>query len=97
MSSVWEGLPMALLEAMDAGTAIVATDVGDVADVLANTPSRVVPPGDIDALAAAMVGTYADVHAGRDLTSAGRDVVADKYSSTAWADRVIDHYRAAIS
>jgi glycosyltransferase involved in cell wall biosynthesis len=94
MSSVWEGLPMALLEAMDAGTAVVATDVGDVGRVLEGTPSRVVPPGEPAALAEAMVDTLRDLRAGRDLVSAGRAVVSNHYSSTAWADRVLDHYRA---
>ena len=92
MSSVWEGLPMALLEAMQAGTPVVATDVGDVSAVLLGTPSRVVAPGDVSALAQAMTATLADVEAGRDLTTAGRRVIAERYSSAAWAEQVLDHY-----
>lgn len=96
LSSVWEGLPMALLEAMDAGTPVVATDVGDVGRVLTGTPSRVVAPGDGEALAAAMLATLHDLRSGHDLTGAGRRVVSTRYSSTAWADRVLDHYRAVV-
>jgi glycosyltransferase involved in cell wall biosynthesis len=96
LSSVWEGLPMALLEAMQAATPVVATDVGDVAEVLENTPSRVVAPGDVEALADAMVATVADIGGGRDLTSAGCAVVAERYSSEAWAHRVLDHYHEVL-
>ncbi|HUF98937.1 MAG TPA: glycosyltransferase [Ilumatobacter sp.] len=97
LSSVWEGLPMAILEAMEAGTAIVATDVGDVRDVLSDTPARVVPPSDHVALATAMLATLDDVTTGRDLTSAARRVVADRFSSARWAERVVDHYRAVLA
>lgn len=48
-----EGLPFALLEAMMAGAACVAADVGDVAVALDST-GVVVPPDDIDALTAAL-------------------------------------------
>jgi glycosyltransferase involved in cell wall biosynthesis len=97
MSSVWEGLPMALLEAMQAETPIVATDVGDIAEVLQGTPSRVVAPGDADALADAMVATVDDIRAGLDLTTAGAFVVSERYSSATWADRVLDHYYSVAS
>ena len=97
LSSVWEGLPMAILEAMEAGTPIVATDVGDVREVLSDTPARIVSPGDSVALAAAMLATLDDVRSGRDVTSAARLAVASRYSSERWAERVVDHYRAVLA
>jgi glycosyltransferase involved in cell wall biosynthesis len=97
LSSVWEGLPMAILEAMEAGTPIVATDVGDVSEVLSDTEARLVTPGDHVALAAAMLATLDDVRSGRDVTSAARAAVAARYSSERWAERVVDHYRAALA
>lgn len=54
MPSLSEGLPVAVLEAMFAGRAIVATDVGEVRAVLEGDAGVVVPPGDADALAAAL-------------------------------------------
>ncbi len=49
-----EGLPLAVLEAMFTGLPIVATDVGDVASVLAEGAGLVVPPEDATSLAGAL-------------------------------------------
>ena len=53
--SLTEGLPQVLVEALAAGTPIVATDVGSVAAALdGGRAGIVVPPGDLDALVAAI-------------------------------------------
>lgn len=55
LASVSEGLPMALLEAMGSGLAIVATEVGGVPEVLeTERDALLVPPGDPGALARAL-------------------------------------------
>lgn len=55
LSSRFEGLPLALLEAMATGIAPVATCVGGVPEVVADgRHGLLVPPGDPDALSAAL-------------------------------------------
>jgi glycosyltransferase involved in cell wall biosynthesis len=54
LPSLYEGLPLALLEAMAAQRPIVATAVGEVGDVLTGLGGALVPPGDAPALAGAM-------------------------------------------
>jgi len=54
-SSVNEGLPLVILEAMAAGLPIVTTGVGGIPEVLANESAWVCPPGNADALASAML------------------------------------------
>ncbi|WP_422393005.1 Putative glycosyltransferase EpsD [Moorella humiferrea] len=56
MSSVWEGMPMVLLEAGAVGLPVVATDVGGNREVVLDTRSGfLVPPKDSDALACSML------------------------------------------
>ena len=55
LSSVNEGLPLAILEAMAAGLPIVSTAVGGVPEVLDTQSAWLCPPGDAEALAAAML------------------------------------------
>lgn len=62
LSSRFEGLPIALLEAMAAGLPVVATRVGGVPSVVTDgTEGRLVPAGDPAALAAA-VAEFRDPH-----------------------------------
>jgi glycosyltransferase involved in cell wall biosynthesis len=61
LPSTSEGLPMALLEAMAWGRAIVATAVGGVPDVLTDgEDALIVPPSDPPALAAALARLAGD-------------------------------------
>src|SRR6187397_487005 len=61
MPSLWEGLPMALLEAMVAGTAIIASATAGIPEAIADRrEGLLVPPGDLDALTAALRTLLAD-------------------------------------
>lgn len=50
-----EGLPMAILEGMACGKAIISTTVGAIPEVVKSENGFLVEPGDIDALVAAMI------------------------------------------
>lgn len=64
LPSLWEGLPIALLEAMSLGRPIVGSDLPAVAEVIRGAGAGiVVPPGDADALAAAMLRMATDTSA----------------------------------
>jgi len=74
LPSTSEGLPMALLEAMAWGRAIVATAVGGVPDVLSDgEDALLVPPSDPPALAAALTRLAADADLRARLAAAARE------------------------
>lgn len=73
LSSIAEGMPITLLEAMAAGLPVVATDVGGVASVVeAGVTGTLVPAGDPKALAGALAGYVNDEPLRRRHGDAGR-------------------------
>lgn len=84
-----EGTPVSLIEALAAGRAVVATDVGGVPDVVV-PPERgsLVPPGDHEAVADAVLGLLADAERRRSVGSAGRAAVYPEYDSATLVGRI---------
>jgi glycosyltransferase involved in cell wall biosynthesis len=75
-----EGTPVALIEALAAGRPVVATMVGGVPDVIQDGDTGLlVPPGDPDALAAALARMAGEPALRGRLTAAGRRSVADRF------------------
>lgn len=80
-SSQFEGLPLALLEAMAAGRPVVATRVGGVPEAVEDgVEGLLVPPGDPAALAAAALSLLRDPQRARALAAAARRRVAADFS-----------------
>ncbi len=92
LSSRSEGTPMVLLEAIHAGTPIVATAVGGVPDLLGAAGGLLVPPEDPAALAVAIdtvLARPADAHA-RTVTARAR--IAENFDASIWVARHIALY-----
>lgn len=93
LASTSEGLPMALLEAMSHGLAIVATAVGGVPDVVTDGgEALLVEPGDAAALAAALGELGSDPELRRRLGAAALRRSAE-FSPEAVAARIEAIYR----
>jgi glycosyltransferase involved in cell wall biosynthesis len=61
LSSAWENFPHTVVEALAVGTPVIATAVGGVTEVVTDGHNGLlVPPGDADALAAAIGRFFAD-------------------------------------
>jgi len=78
LGSAHEGLPVAIMEAFAAGLPVVATAVGGVPQqVVDGVHGFVVPPGDPDALAAALVRGAGDAELRGRLARAAREHASD--------------------
>lgn len=98
LPSLWEGLSVALLEAMAAGLPIVATRVAGTDQVLEDGDSGlVVPPADDSALAAALVNVLGDPSLRERLGLRARQVAAQGYSAAVQADRYLALYRELLA
>ena len=81
LSSLTEGLPMALLEAMAAGKAVVSTDVGGIRAALDDgSCGLLVPPDNASALADALLRLLRDERLRAKLAQKARARVRDVYS-----------------
>ena len=80
LSSLKEGLPVSLLEAMAAGRGIVATSVGGVPETIRDGESGLlVPSGDVEALAGGIARLLADEGLRARLGRSARDDVERDY------------------
>lgn len=97
MSSRWEGLPMALLEAMATGKAIVSTSVGGIPSVV--TPGHdglLVPPEKPEELADALLKVVTDAGLRKTLGENAKRTAEAKYSASTVARRYEALYAEAL-
>mgnify|MGYP003974953123 FL=1 len=98
MPSLWEGLSLAMLTAMAAGLAVIATDVGGVKDILEeNSCGIVVKPKDVKGLANAVIKLIEDQKLLLGYASKGKEVVCSNYSDQSMVSKIQRLYTEVIS
>ena len=96
MPSFWEGLPLAVLEAMFAGNGIVASNVSGIPEAISNgKEGLLIPPGDIQALAAALGPMINDGALRKRLGGAARKRALESFDIRTMADQYETLYFAA--
>jgi glycosyltransferase involved in cell wall biosynthesis len=95
-SSLWEGLPMALMEALSLGLPAVATAVDGVLDILDDELALLVPPGDAASLADALRRILTDPHLAAQLGERAA-AASSTWSPALMRDRYRDAYRRAVA
>jgi glycosyltransferase involved in cell wall biosynthesis len=88
LPSRFEGLPLALLEAMRAGIPIVATDVGSVSDAIEHGQTGLlIPADDPSALAASVVQVLGDADLRDRLVQQAKRVAGERFGVETMAQR----------
>jgi glycosyltransferase involved in cell wall biosynthesis len=83
MSSKEEGLGITLIEAMAAGLPVVATAAGGIPEIVQDgVTGFIVPPGDSQGLADALLRGLSDDARGREMGEAGRRRAVERFSLT---------------
>ena len=93
LPSLWEGMPMVILEAMAAGCPVVATDVGGVAKVIDNKMNgTLVPPRKPDHLSASIIQLLADKQMQKKYIRNGLQKFKDNFSAAIMARKYEELY-----
>lgn len=87
-----EGLPIALLEGMAAGNAIVSTPVGAIPEVVDDGGGVLVTPGDRDELADALAELLADSDRRTAMARRNRRLVEERYTWEQVVDELLTLY-----
>src|ERR1700686_4307779 len=92
-----EGFGLTLIEAMSAGAALVASRAGAAELVVEDgVTGMLAPPGDVDALVAALEPLMRDPASATAMGERGRARVLEKFSLNAEAERIAEVYRALV-
>ena len=97
LTSTREGLGLTLIEAMAAGTPVIGTAVGGIPDVVDDgRTGLLVPPGDAEALAAAIERLLDDREEAARLARAAREEVASRFGVDGMASGYRQVYERAL-
>jgi glycosyltransferase involved in cell wall biosynthesis len=96
LPSYGEALPMSLIEASACARPVVATNVGGVREVVSDGVSgRLIPPGEITAIADVVIELLQDPQLRARMGQAGRPLVQRRFDMYEWARRLADTYAEA--
>lgn len=98
LSSHWEGLPLAMLEYMASGKAVVSTDVSGMGEVVEQGVNGLLtPPDNSEALADAISVILADRRKAERMGRRGVEIARDKFSEETMIDRIEALYEETLS
>ncbi|UUO17809.1 glycosyltransferase family 4 protein [Dolichospermum heterosporum] len=93
--SLWpEPFGMVVIEAMMRGTAVIASAIGGLAEIVQNNQTGLlVPPGDSQALAAALLRILQNQELAEQMGQRGRQLAIDQYRQDKYVDNFLELYQ----
>lgn len=97
LPSLSENLPISVLEAMASQTAVVATDICGIPEIIRNEENGLlIPPNDVDAIANSLVRLTESEDLRDALAREGRSTVRDRFSWMSTASKTYECYRTVL-
>ncbi len=93
LPSYYEGLPMAVLEGMAAGRAIISTTAGAIPEVVGKENGILLRPGDVPALARALLRCSSDREMLRSMSEKNRERAEQVFSIRRMHEQLAGYYR----
>ena len=90
--SLAESFPYVVLEAAAAGLPLIATNVGGIPEIVADTDTVLIEPGNAAGLASALRATLGDAEAARGRAKRLRAKIESKFTVAAMTGAVLDFY-----
>jgi glycosyltransferase involved in cell wall biosynthesis len=98
LPSLYEGLPLSIMEAMAAGKPVVASDIGGVNELVRDGETGyLVPPGDTQALAHGINTLVSDPALARKMALAGKTLAEKEFSADSMVAGVTNIYKEQLS
>ena len=96
--SVKEGLGIALLEAMAAGKACIASNIGGISDIIKGSSCGIlVPVGDINSISNAAIMLINNDSLRQEMGENARRRVSENFSLDVMSDKVIQLYKEVLN
>jgi glycosyltransferase involved in cell wall biosynthesis len=97
LSSLWEGFPMTIIEAMSTGKPIVVTDVGGNREaIIHGVTGLLIPPSNPNALAEAIRGVLTDESLAKSLGLGARRKFEKEFLASKMVEKTREIYKAAL-
>jgi len=97
LASLWEGLPVSIMEAMASGLPVVATDVGGVSEIVVNNETGLLmPPQDSEAIAKAILAILFDPCRAKNMGKMGRERIKGNFTVEKMVKETEDLYEEII-
>jgi glycosyltransferase involved in cell wall biosynthesis len=96
--SIWEEpFGQVAIEAMNNGVAVIASDTGGLREIIRDGETGFLcPPGNVEALAEAMLKTLGDRALAEQLGASARQSVMDQFNEDQLVDKLLELYRSIV-